>query len=158
MSRKKNVGVDYLHRHPKMEQSLNIGTGHIIVDRKEWEEVVDYFRQHPEEVEKLGRPQLNTPVISGISRFLYRKIPIVITKWNDGAKGWRCEIADNYENYKPAKYDDINFEDLTFHFRHDIPTHPRDNLVFSTRKDAFKAARFCNDKYLDGKAKIWVIS
>ena len=87
----------------------------------------------------------------------YRKIPIVIMKSNDVAKGWRAEIADNYENYKPAKYDDINFEDLGFHFRHDIETHPNDNLVFLTRKDAVKCAKFCNENYLDGNAKIWFV-
>lgn len=88
----------------------------------------------------------------------YRKIPIIITKWNDDIKGWRAEIADNYDNYKPAKYDDINFEDIGFHFMHDTETHPNDDLVFLTRKDAVKTAKFCNEKYLNGKAKIWFIS
>lgn len=104
------------------------------------------------------KPQLHKHIVSGsFSIPKYRKIPIVIMKWNDGAKGWRAEIADNYENYKPAKYDDINFEDLGFHFRHDVETHPNDNLVFLTRKDAVKCAKFCNEKYLGSKAKIWFI-
>jgi len=103
--------------------------------------------------------QLGIGAVSGsFSLPKYRKIPIVIMKWNDGAKGWRAEIADNYENYKPAKYDDINFEDLGFHFKHYIKTHPNDDLVFLTRNDAVKAAKFCNEKYLGGKAKIWFIS
>jgi hypothetical protein len=79
-------------------------------------------------------------------------------KWNDGVKGWRAEIADNYENYKPAIYDDINFEDLTFHFKHDIQTHLDDDLIFLKRKDAVNAAKFCNKKYLNNKTKIWFIS
>ena len=103
-------------------------------------------------------PQLHKHIVSGSFPIpKYRKIPIVIMKCNDGAKGWRAEIADNYENYKPAKYDNINFEDLGFHFRHDIETHPNDDLVFLTRKDAVKCAKFCNEKYLGGKAKIWFI-
>ena len=103
--------------------------------------------------------QLGIGAVSGsFSLPKYRKIPIVIMKWNDGAKGWIAEIADNYENYKPAKYDDINFEDLGFHFKHYIKTHPNDDLVFLTRNDAVKAAKFCNEKYLGGKAKIWFIS
>jgi len=97
-------------------------------------------------------------VSDGFSIPKYRKIPIVIMKWNDGINGWRAVIADNYENYKPATYDDINFEDLGFHFRHDIETHPHDNLVFQTRKDAVACAKFCNEKYLGSKAKIWFIS
>jgi hypothetical protein len=99
-----------------------------------------------------------TDVSGSFSLPKYRKIPIVIMKWNDGVKGWRAEIANNYENYKTAKYDDINFEDLGFHFRHDIETHPNDDLVFLTRKDAVKCAKFCNEKYLGGKAKIWFVS
>lgn len=85
----------------------------------------------------------------------FKKIPIVIMKWNDGVKGWRAEIADNYENYKTAKYEDINFEDLSFHFRHNTPTHEDDHLVFYRRKDAVECARYINKQYLAGKAKIW---
>ncbi|MCP9763817.1 hypothetical protein [Lacihabitans soyangensis] len=110
-------------------------------------------------VDLTTQPTLNKGGVSGsftVSK--YRKIPIVIMKWNDGFKGWRAEIADSYENYKPLKYDDINFEDLGFHFRHDIETHPNDDLVFSTRKDAVQCAKYCNEKYLGGKAKIWFIS
>lgn len=105
------------------------------------------------------QPHLHKTSVSGsFSNRKYHKIPIVIMKWNDGAKGWRAEIADNYENYKPAKYDDINFEDLTFHFQHDIETHPQDYFVFLTRKNAVKCAKYCNETYLGGKAKIWFIS
>ena len=70
----------------------------------------------------------------------FRKIPIVISK-NDEFKGWRAEIADNYENYKSEKYDNINFEDLSFHFKHSVNTHELDHLVFYTRKDAVKCAK-----------------
>ena len=57
MAKKKKVGFNYLHRHTQTETSLNVGAEHVIVDRKEWEEVVDYFHQYPEEVEKLGKPK-----------------------------------------------------------------------------------------------------
>lgn len=87
----------------------------------------------------------------------YRKVPIIITKWNDGNKGWRAEIADNYVNYKPMSYEEINFEDISFHFDHHTSPHPKDHLMFSTRKDAVKAAKYCNEKYLSGKAKIWFL-
>lgn len=52
---KKVIGFNYLHRHSQTEASLNVDSEHVIVDRKEWEEVVDYFYQYPEEVEKLGK-------------------------------------------------------------------------------------------------------
>ena len=86
-----------------------------------------------------------------------RKIPIIISKYKDNVKGWRAEIADNYENFKPAKYDDINFEDLDFHFNHEIETHDKDNLIFKRRKDAVACAKYVNKKYLNSKAKIWFI-
>ncbi len=87
----------------------------------------------------------------------FRKIPIVISKWNDnGCKGWRAEIADNYENYKPEKYDNINFEDLSFHFKHSVNTHELDHLVFYTRKDAVKCAKeVMETEKLNGK--IWFL-
>ena len=88
----------------------------------------------------------------------YRKIPIIITKWNDGVKGWRAELPDNYQNYKPARYRQINFEDLNYHFNHRMPVHEGDSLIFSTRKDAVEAAKYCNTRYLGGKAKIWFIN
>ena len=59
MLRKKNVGFNYLHRHPQTETSLNADAEHVIIDRKEWEEVIDYFHQYPKEVEKLGKVRYN---------------------------------------------------------------------------------------------------
>ena len=50
---KKLVGFNYLHRHPQMENDNDISANHVIVDRKDWEEVVNYFHIHPEEVVKI---------------------------------------------------------------------------------------------------------
>jgi len=41
MAKKKNVGFNYLHRHPQ---------------------VIDYFHQYPEEIEKLGKPRYSIDV------------------------------------------------------------------------------------------------
>lgn len=88
----------------------------------------------------------------------FKKIPIVISKWDDGdIKGWRAEIADNYENYKTEWYENINFEDLSFHFRHNTETHKKDYYVFYRRKDAVECAKYINKQYLSGKAKIWFL-
>lgn len=85
----------------------------------------------------------------------FRKIPIVISK-NDEFKGWRAEIADNYENYKTEICKNINFEDLGFHFKHNVQTHEMDDLVFYTRKDAVKCAKEVIEKY-NLNAKIWFL-
>ena len=99
-----------------------------------------------------------TPVIGSLFSSPFKKIPIIVSKWNDdNVKGWRAEIADNYENYKTAKYEDINFEDLTFHFHHNTETHENDNLVFYRRNDAVDCAKYINKTYLNSKAKIWFL-
>jgi hypothetical protein len=46
-----------------MEKASGIDPDHVIVDRKEWEEVVEYFRQYPEGANKLG---VNLPLKSPI--------------------------------------------------------------------------------------------
>lgn len=85
-----------------------------------------------------------------------RKIPILITKWNDSHNGWRAEIADNYENYKPIKASEINFEDLSFHFHHNEAIHDDDDdLLFSKKKDAVACAKYVNKTYLNNKGKVW---
>jgi deoxyxylulose-5-phosphate synthase len=85
----------------------------------------------------------------------FRKTPILISK-NDEFKGWRAEIADTYENYKTSKYSNINFEDLGFHFRHNVKTHELDDLVFYTRKDAVKCAKKVIEVY-KLNCKIWFL-
>lgn len=87
-----------------------------------------------------------------------KKIPIIISKSNDDSiVGWRAEIADNFENYKTSRYEDINFEDLTFHFESNIDTHAKDSLLFYRRKDAIKFAKYINKQHLNSKAKIWFV-
>ena len=50
---KKQIGFNYLHRHPQMEGDNDIDSKHIIVDRKDWEEVVNYFHKYPEQIDFL---------------------------------------------------------------------------------------------------------
>lgn len=84
-----------------------------------------------------------------------RKIPILITKDNEYGIAWRAEIADNYESYKPMKAEDINFEDLSFHFHHLIEEKNERAYLFYTKKDAIECARYVNKTYLSNKAKIY---
>lgn len=53
MKKNKHVGFNYLHRHPKEEQIKNLDSDHVIVDRKDWEEVVEYFIKRPDEVDNI---------------------------------------------------------------------------------------------------------
>lgn len=88
----------------------------------------------------------------------YRKIPMVISKYGDGEyNGWRAEIPDNYKEFKPACYDDLNFEDLGFHFGFPTERHHNHYYLFKNRKDAVEAAKYVNECYLQGKAKLWYL-
>jgi len=54
----KILGVNYLHPHPHTEKILGVDANHVIVDKRAWEEVVDYFRRFPVDVEHLGKSSL----------------------------------------------------------------------------------------------------
>lgn len=54
MSKIKKVGYDFLHTHPQTEKSLKLGEKHVIVDRDEWEQVVNYFMDYPDETKRIG--------------------------------------------------------------------------------------------------------
>ena len=36
----------FLHRHPKAETANDIGCDHVIVDKKDWEEVRNYYQAY----------------------------------------------------------------------------------------------------------------
>ena len=57
MSKLKRVGYDYLHNHQGMEKQLNVPSDHVIVDRKDWEEVVRFFNEHTEAIAWLGKTE-----------------------------------------------------------------------------------------------------
>jgi phage pi2 protein 07 len=44
----KLIGVNYLHSHPHLEKTLNVPDDHIIVDKKEWETVIEYLQSNME--------------------------------------------------------------------------------------------------------------
>lgn len=53
--KRKILGVNYLHSHPRLEKALLLDSEHVIVDREDWEEVVDYFHRNPETVGRIGK-------------------------------------------------------------------------------------------------------
>jgi len=58
---KKTIGFNYLHRHPEMERKLKIDDGHVILDKRDWQDVVDVFKRNPDLVDLIGKP-LTTPM------------------------------------------------------------------------------------------------
>jgi hypothetical protein len=54
MSKSKKVGYNFLHTHAQTEKSLNLDEKHVIVDRDEWEQVVNYFMDYPDEAKRIG--------------------------------------------------------------------------------------------------------
>lgn len=49
----KIIGVSYLEEHSGMQKKLEVPEDHVIVDRKDWWEIISYFRQHPEAFAKV---------------------------------------------------------------------------------------------------------
>lgn len=43
--RKESIGVTYLHPHTELSIELGLDSDHVIVDRKDWEQVVKYLRE-----------------------------------------------------------------------------------------------------------------
>lgn len=48
-------GMNFLKNHPKTESLLNVPDGHVIVDRKEWREIIEFFEEHPEMMSEIGK-------------------------------------------------------------------------------------------------------
>lgn len=54
MSKKRVIGVNFLHRHPGLERNILSGDKyHVIVDKEDWEEVCDYILNHHEKFKDL---------------------------------------------------------------------------------------------------------
>jgi len=117
-----------------------------------------YQQQSPKPVNTDGIDIYVRPTEHNPSKF-HESIPIIITKEGEL---WRAEIADDFEKYSPANENDINFEDLAFHFLigeflyDDDDGNPDYRYLFESKDDAFNAATYCNKKYLNNKAKIFV--
>ena len=54
MMNKKIIGVNYLHRHPEMEGQKKIDNDHVIIDKKDWQAVVDVFQRNINLIFKIG--------------------------------------------------------------------------------------------------------
>jgi len=114
-----------------------------------------YNNLRDEDLQRLRTEKYKT----GDPKLRYLHIPIFILEADDAdRKGWTAEIADNWEDFAPIIHEEVNWEDLGFHFnfRGDIENgNVEDDYLFKTREDAIEAAVFINQKYLDDKAMIW---
>lgn len=50
----KQIGINYLHNHPHLEKTLNIDEDHVIVDRNEWKQVIDYILSDKESLQVIN--------------------------------------------------------------------------------------------------------
>ena len=53
--RKKDIGINYLHGHPGMEEMLKIDDAHVIIDKKDWQEVVCFFQRNRDLIDLTGK-------------------------------------------------------------------------------------------------------
>ena len=44
------MGVNFLHRHLYKEDVLKLEPNHVIVDKQDWEDVLRFFKDHPENI------------------------------------------------------------------------------------------------------------
>ena len=51
---KRIVGVSFLEEHIQYAQLLGLDKKHVIVDRNEWEDIISFFFNHRELVDKIG--------------------------------------------------------------------------------------------------------
>jgi hypothetical protein len=55
---KKLISITYLHNHFDLERRLGVPSDHVIVDREDWEEIVEFFTKHPEHMMELTKPKI----------------------------------------------------------------------------------------------------
>lgn len=44
----KCIGANFLHSHPMEEKAVNLHKNHVIVDRYDWEIIIDFFSKNPD--------------------------------------------------------------------------------------------------------------
>jgi len=52
--KKKIIGHNFLHTHPITEKQLGLDDNHVIVDKNELDEVINFFNDYPEQIDKIG--------------------------------------------------------------------------------------------------------
>jgi len=52
--KKKIIGYNFLHTHPVTEKNIGLDGNHVIVDKSELNDVINFFNDYPELVNKIG--------------------------------------------------------------------------------------------------------
>lgn len=52
---KKIIGQNFLHTHPTTEKMLGVDEEHVIVDKKDFYQILDFFRKNPELLKEVGK-------------------------------------------------------------------------------------------------------
>lgn len=91
MSKEKVPGFNYLHRHTKLEEVLNLDSDHVIVDKKDWEEVVILLQRMNN---KLPKPEFQ----KHINQSKETSISKILTKFVDYLNTIGLEAKAEYVN------------------------------------------------------------
>lgn len=49
----KRIGHNFLHNHPNKQNMKAIGPNHVIVNKRDWELVVKFFNEYPDQFDKM---------------------------------------------------------------------------------------------------------
>ena len=53
MGNNKVPGLTFLNNHPSKEDEVRLDLKHVIVDKSDWEIVVKFFKENPEQFDKM---------------------------------------------------------------------------------------------------------
>lgn len=54
---KKIIGQNFLERHIDLAREVKLSTDHVIVDRSDWEDIVEFFHKNPVLVSQVGKQE-----------------------------------------------------------------------------------------------------
>jgi len=88
----KKIGKNYLHTHPMKENEVNLDDGHVIVDRKELEEVQQFFIDNQELVDYIGKGKIEGIPTSNVKttiedvKYFEDKRNVCLERFNEAVK------------------------------------------------------------------------
>ena len=53
MGNNKVPGLTFLNNHPSQEDEVRLDLKHVIVDKSDWEMVIRFFKENPEQFDKM---------------------------------------------------------------------------------------------------------
>lgn len=100
----KIYGKNYLHSHLDLEEKLGVGKDHVIIDRKDWEEIVDVHLIKKERRNTIDGCDLNYIRVSGnTTRQIDYAIQLLYGEYI-------VEVRDHYESGKNRRVNQLLFD------------------------------------------------